>query len=270
MTIADDPILLPDPEPAQVRYTIISVDDHLVEPPGHVRGPAARRALQDRAPKVITDERGHEVWEFEGQTFTQVGMNAVAGRHEEHEEPRADQVQRHAPGLLGHRRAHPRHGPQRRLGLGELPVDDHRLLRPGVRAGPGPGARAGPPPRPGTTGSTTSGGRRIPSGSSRSASPTSPTPRRARPRSAATPPVASPRSPCPSGPTASACPRCSAATGTRSSRPARTPTPSSPCTSVPRAATRAPRARRRCSSAPPCSASSRWPPAPSGCGRATR
>jgi predicted TIM-barrel fold metal-dependent hydrolase len=79
MTIADDPILLPDPEPAQVRYTIISVDDHLVEPPDMFEGrlPAA---LQDRAPKVVTNDRGHEVWEFEGELFTQVGMNAVAGR----------------------------------------------------------------------------------------------------------------------------------------------------------------------------------------------
>ncbi len=79
MTIADDPILLPDPEPAHLRYTIISVDDHLVEPPDMFEGrlPAA---LQDRAPKVITNERGHEVWEFEGELFTQVGMNAVAGR----------------------------------------------------------------------------------------------------------------------------------------------------------------------------------------------
>jgi predicted TIM-barrel fold metal-dependent hydrolase len=79
MTIAEDPILLPDPEPAQVRYTIISVDDHLVEPPDMFEG-RLPRALQDRAPKVITNDRGHEVWEFEGQTFTQVGMNAVAGR----------------------------------------------------------------------------------------------------------------------------------------------------------------------------------------------
>jgi predicted TIM-barrel fold metal-dependent hydrolase len=79
MTIAEDPILLPDPEPADVRYTIISVDDHLVEPPDMFEGrlPAG---LQDRAPKVVTNERGHEVWEFEGQRFTQVGMNAVAGR----------------------------------------------------------------------------------------------------------------------------------------------------------------------------------------------
>lgn len=71
--------LLPDPEPAEIRYTIISVDDHLVEPPDMFEGrlPAA---FQHRAPRVVVDERGHEAWEFEGRRFTQVGMNAVAGR----------------------------------------------------------------------------------------------------------------------------------------------------------------------------------------------
>ena len=77
--LLDDPILLPDPEPAVVKYTIISVDDHLVEPPDMFEGRLPAR-LQERAPRVVIDERGHEVWEFEGQRFTQVGMNAVAGR----------------------------------------------------------------------------------------------------------------------------------------------------------------------------------------------
>jgi len=77
--LVDEPMLLPDPEPADVRYTIISVDDHLVEPPDMFEDRLPAR-LQDRAPKVVVDERGHEVWEFEGQRFTQVGMNAVAGR----------------------------------------------------------------------------------------------------------------------------------------------------------------------------------------------
>ena len=72
-------MLLPDPEPADVRYTIISVDDHLVEPPDMFEG-RLPSSLQSRAPKVIIDEQGREVWEFEGQRFTQVGMNAVAGR----------------------------------------------------------------------------------------------------------------------------------------------------------------------------------------------
>ena len=88
MTTALDPIeahpelFLPEPEPRPVLYTIVSVDDHLVEPPKMFEGrlPAA---LQDRAPRVIEDEQGKEVWEFEGQRHFQVGQNAVAGRRPE-------------------------------------------------------------------------------------------------------------------------------------------------------------------------------------------
>ncbi len=71
--------LLPDPEPREVRATIISVDDHLVEPPDMFEG-RLPSALQDRSPKVVTTRRGFEAWEFEGRRYTQVGMNAVAGR----------------------------------------------------------------------------------------------------------------------------------------------------------------------------------------------
>jgi predicted TIM-barrel fold metal-dependent hydrolase len=71
--------LLPDPEPREVRATIISVDDHLVEPPDMFEG-RLPSALQDRAPRVVTTRRGYEAWEFEGRRYTQVGMNAVAGR----------------------------------------------------------------------------------------------------------------------------------------------------------------------------------------------
>jgi predicted TIM-barrel fold metal-dependent hydrolase len=78
----DPDLFLPEPEPRDVKYTVISVDDHLVEPPGMFEGrlPAA---LQERAPRVIVDERGHEVWEFEGERHFQVGQNAVAGRRPE-------------------------------------------------------------------------------------------------------------------------------------------------------------------------------------------
>ena len=75
--------LLPDPEPRTVRYTVISVDDHLVEPPDMFEGRLPSR-LADRAPKVVETEQGHQVWEFDGQRYTQVGMNAVAGRRREH------------------------------------------------------------------------------------------------------------------------------------------------------------------------------------------
>ncbi len=40
-------------------------------------------AYQDLAPKIVRNKRGHEVWEFDGKTYSQVGMNAVAGRRME-------------------------------------------------------------------------------------------------------------------------------------------------------------------------------------------
>ncbi len=71
--------LLPDPDPRDIKYTIISVDDHLVEPPKMFEGRLPRR-FQDLAPKVIETAEGHEVWEFDGQLYFQVGLNAVVGR----------------------------------------------------------------------------------------------------------------------------------------------------------------------------------------------
>lgn len=75
-------VLLPDPPPEDIRYTVISVDDHLVEPPGMFDGRLPAR-LQDGAPRLIETEQGHQVWEFDGRRFTQVGLNAVAGRKRE-------------------------------------------------------------------------------------------------------------------------------------------------------------------------------------------
>jgi predicted TIM-barrel fold metal-dependent hydrolase len=77
-----DDLFLPDPAPREVKYTVISVDDHVVEPPHTFEGRLPAH-LQDRAPKIVETPQGHQVWEFEGQTFTQVGMNAIAGRRPE-------------------------------------------------------------------------------------------------------------------------------------------------------------------------------------------
>jgi predicted TIM-barrel fold metal-dependent hydrolase len=79
MTAAGDELFLPEPEPRRVRYTVISVDDHLVEPPDMFEGRLPAR-LQDAAPKIIETKLGHQVWRFDGKTYSQVGMNAVAGR----------------------------------------------------------------------------------------------------------------------------------------------------------------------------------------------
>lgn len=72
-------LLLPDPEPRTVTHTVVSVDDHVVEPPHAFEGrlPAA---FADRAPKVVTLDDGAEVWEFDGNRFSQIGLNAFAGR----------------------------------------------------------------------------------------------------------------------------------------------------------------------------------------------
>src|ERR1700732_5056198 len=74
--------LLPDPEPRTQRYTVISVDDHLVEPPDMFEGRLPAR-FQDLAPKVVENKLGHQLWEFDGQRYPQGGMNAVAGRRPE-------------------------------------------------------------------------------------------------------------------------------------------------------------------------------------------
>ena len=74
--------LLPDPEPRTVKYTLISTDDHLVEPPETFIGRLPKK-LQDRAPKVIETEEGHEVWFFEDTPYFQVGFMCVAGRPKE-------------------------------------------------------------------------------------------------------------------------------------------------------------------------------------------
>jgi predicted TIM-barrel fold metal-dependent hydrolase len=58
---------------------LVSVDDHVVEPPDMFEGhlPAKYR---DAAPQLVTKEDGSNAWVFEGQEATNVGLNAVAGR----------------------------------------------------------------------------------------------------------------------------------------------------------------------------------------------
>ncbi len=82
MTVLDDQLFLPEPLAREVKYTIISVDDHVVEPP-HLFVGRVPAHLADRVPRIVTTPAGHEVWEFEGEQFSQVGMNAVAGRRPE-------------------------------------------------------------------------------------------------------------------------------------------------------------------------------------------
>jgi predicted TIM-barrel fold metal-dependent hydrolase len=69
---------LPDP-PRQPRpYTVISVDDHIVEPKHAFEGRLPAK-FADRAPRVIRKDNA-DVWVYDGQEFPNVGFNAVVGR----------------------------------------------------------------------------------------------------------------------------------------------------------------------------------------------
>ena len=58
---------------------LVSVDDHLVEPPTLFDAHIPER-YRDRAPKVITTRDGSDIWTFEGSKIPNIGLNAVAGR----------------------------------------------------------------------------------------------------------------------------------------------------------------------------------------------
>jgi predicted TIM-barrel fold metal-dependent hydrolase len=70
---------LPDPPPAQRRYTVISVDDHIVEPPHTFEGRVPSR-FADRAPKVVETSDGRQTWVYDDVELPNVGFNAVVGR----------------------------------------------------------------------------------------------------------------------------------------------------------------------------------------------
>ncbi len=70
---------LPEPSLRKEWATIISVDDHVVEPPDAFvdRFPAKYR---DAAPRVVETDDGGEAWLWNGELLPNVGFNAVAGR----------------------------------------------------------------------------------------------------------------------------------------------------------------------------------------------
>src|ERR1700722_8277392 len=88
--------LLPDPERQPRYYTLISVDDHIVEPPDAFEGRLPAR-LADRGPRGITRADGVETWLYDGIELPNIGFNAVAGRPLEemsYEPTRFDEMRR--------------------------------------------------------------------------------------------------------------------------------------------------------------------------------
>jgi predicted TIM-barrel fold metal-dependent hydrolase len=60
---------------------MVSVDDHLVEPPEMFANAPAK--YRDQMPKVVRKENGADVWVFNGAEIPNIGLNAVAGRPKE-------------------------------------------------------------------------------------------------------------------------------------------------------------------------------------------
>jgi predicted TIM-barrel fold metal-dependent hydrolase len=71
--------LLPDPERREEKYTLISVDDHLMEPPHTFEGRMPAK-FKEQAPRIVETEEGHQVWVYEDTPYFQVGFMCVAGR----------------------------------------------------------------------------------------------------------------------------------------------------------------------------------------------
>jgi predicted TIM-barrel fold metal-dependent hydrolase len=58
---------------------LVSVDDHVVEPPHLFDGRLATR-FQEGAPRLIRKDDGTDVWTYDGREIPNIGLNAVAGR----------------------------------------------------------------------------------------------------------------------------------------------------------------------------------------------
>ena len=179
---------LPEPERAERRYTVISVDDHIVEPPdtfdgrvpGEVRRPRAARRRARRRQRGVGLRRP-------GAARTSASTRSSAGRSTEYgfEPTRFDEMRR---GAWDIERPHRRHGPQRRLRVAVLPVVPARLRRPAAPAAHRrPRARARAACARGTTGIEEWAALRARTASSRCRSRTCSIPRSPPTRSAATP-----------------------------------------------------------------------------------
>jgi predicted TIM-barrel fold metal-dependent hydrolase len=58
---------------------LVSVDDHVVEPPHLFEGRLAARFVEG-APRLVHKDDGTDVWVYDGREIPNIGLNAVAGR----------------------------------------------------------------------------------------------------------------------------------------------------------------------------------------------
>ena len=172
-TELDPDLFLPEPTPAEVRYTVVSVDDHVVEP-GHVFADYLPAAMVERGPQLREADDGSQFWEYDGETFTMGEANAFSGRRPETVERAPFRLSNMRPAPTTRRPASP---------TWTSTACGHRSTSPpssadSVAACSSERATwiwAGRASTPGTTGSTPSGTRRTPTESFPVAWPISPT-----------------------------------------------------------------------------------------------
>src|SRR6185369_2558829 len=58
---------------------LVSVDDHVVEPPDMFKNHVPEQWKAD-APRVVRKKDGSDVWVFQGEQILNIGLNAVVGR----------------------------------------------------------------------------------------------------------------------------------------------------------------------------------------------
>jgi len=68
--------LMPPPEPETIRYPVISVDDHAVEPPDLFTSRLSKQHL-DAAPRVVEDDTGDQHWQI-GDERVRVGIQGMS------------------------------------------------------------------------------------------------------------------------------------------------------------------------------------------------
>ena len=259
-------VLLPDPAPRPITVPVISVDDHLIEPPDMFEGRMPAH-LAERAPRVVERDDGVQSWLYEGRSYPNVGLNAVAGRRRDTWSMDPSRFDEMRPGC---------YDIDARIADMDINGVWASLCFPSLVAGfcglglltfGGPRARAWPACGPGTPGTPRSGPGRYPqriiplqlpwladvavaTGVRRNAA-------------LGFKAVSFPEFPARLG-----VPSIFSGHGTRSSRRARRPPRSSACTPAPRAGPRCRRPTRPSSSSRRCSPSTPSWPRPSGCGRA--
>jgi predicted TIM-barrel fold metal-dependent hydrolase len=72
-------MFLPEPEPTERRYAIISADDHYLEPPTLFDGRLATKFV-DAAPRVVDGEDGGQYWLIDGALSPIRDWNVASGR----------------------------------------------------------------------------------------------------------------------------------------------------------------------------------------------